>query len=174
MLDPQPGERVLDACAAPGGKALYAAAKMQGQVLPHHPAFMLLLIKLLSNASTNLWPQQCLMLGGALFQLPPLGHTTRSSSGCVRRAAAIAVWPEKAYVPPAIFSKDALQLAQLCWQLRSAQCCLYVLCCAEPVRGHVTQPDLLESQSQIILAKLHRNKSLCACRMQASERRAAD
>ena len=32
LLDPQPGERVLDACAAPGGKALYAAARMQGQV----------------------------------------------------------------------------------------------------------------------------------------------
>ena len=32
LLDPQPGERVLDACAAPGGKALFAAAKMQGRV----------------------------------------------------------------------------------------------------------------------------------------------
>lgn len=32
VLDPQPGERVLDCCAAPGGKALFAAARMQGQV----------------------------------------------------------------------------------------------------------------------------------------------
>ncbi len=32
LLDPQPGEHVLDACAAPGGKALFAAARMQGQV----------------------------------------------------------------------------------------------------------------------------------------------
>ena len=31
-LDPQPGEQVLDCCAAPGGKALFAAARMQGQV----------------------------------------------------------------------------------------------------------------------------------------------
>ncbi|CAL5218678.1 g386 [Coccomyxa viridis] len=31
LLDPQPGERVLDACAAPGGKALFAAARMLGQ-----------------------------------------------------------------------------------------------------------------------------------------------
>ena len=31
-LDPLPGERVLDCCAAPGGKALFAAARMQGQV----------------------------------------------------------------------------------------------------------------------------------------------
>lgn len=30
LLDPQPGETILDACAAPGGKALYAAARMQG------------------------------------------------------------------------------------------------------------------------------------------------
>ena len=28
LLDPQPGERVLDACAAPGGKATYIAQKM--------------------------------------------------------------------------------------------------------------------------------------------------
>ena len=32
LLDPQPGEAVLDACAAPGGKALYAAARMRGRV----------------------------------------------------------------------------------------------------------------------------------------------
>lgn len=30
LLDPQPSDRVLDACAAPGGKAAYAAALMQG------------------------------------------------------------------------------------------------------------------------------------------------
>ena len=35
MLDPKPGERVLDACAAPGGKSTHLAALMgdQGQVL---------------------------------------------------------------------------------------------------------------------------------------------
>ena len=35
LLDPQPGEKVLDACAAPGGKAAYIAAKMknEGQLL---------------------------------------------------------------------------------------------------------------------------------------------
>ena len=32
LLDSRPGEAILDACAAPGGKALYAAARMQGQV----------------------------------------------------------------------------------------------------------------------------------------------
>ncbi|HMB92500.1 MAG TPA: 16S rRNA (cytosine(967)-C(5))-methyltransferase RsmB [Rhodothermales bacterium] len=35
LLDPQPGETLVDACAAPGGKALYAAERMdnQGRVL---------------------------------------------------------------------------------------------------------------------------------------------
>ena len=31
LLDPQPGETVIDACAAPGGKALYTAERMQGR-----------------------------------------------------------------------------------------------------------------------------------------------
>ena len=31
LLDPQPGETVVDTCAAPGGKALYAALRMQDQ-----------------------------------------------------------------------------------------------------------------------------------------------
>ena len=31
LLDPQPGETVLDVCAAPGGKALYAAQRMENR-----------------------------------------------------------------------------------------------------------------------------------------------
>lgn len=33
LLDPQPGERVLDACAAPGGKAIASALRMSGGAL---------------------------------------------------------------------------------------------------------------------------------------------
>ena len=32
LLDPQPGDNILDACAAPGGKTLFMAARMQGRV----------------------------------------------------------------------------------------------------------------------------------------------
>ncbi len=32
LLDPQPGDCILDACAAPGGKALFMAARLQGRV----------------------------------------------------------------------------------------------------------------------------------------------
>ena len=32
LLDPQPGEQILDACAAPGSKTLFAASFMQAQV----------------------------------------------------------------------------------------------------------------------------------------------
>jgi 16S rRNA (cytosine967-C5)-methyltransferase len=32
LMDPLPGELVLDACAAPGGKALFTAARLQEKV----------------------------------------------------------------------------------------------------------------------------------------------
>jgi 16S rRNA (cytosine967-C5)-methyltransferase len=35
MLDPQPGETIVDACAAPGGKSLYAAIRMRGEGTIH-------------------------------------------------------------------------------------------------------------------------------------------
>ena len=38
LLDPQPGEAVLDACAAPGGKTLFAAARMNNQVRSRLPS----------------------------------------------------------------------------------------------------------------------------------------
>jgi hypothetical protein len=31
VVDPQPGERIIDCCAAPGGKTLYMASKLSGQ-----------------------------------------------------------------------------------------------------------------------------------------------
>lgn len=35
VLNPQPGETIVDACAAPGGKSLYAALRMQGEGTIH-------------------------------------------------------------------------------------------------------------------------------------------
>ena len=32
FMDPQPGELILDACAAPGGKAMFIAQRMRGEV----------------------------------------------------------------------------------------------------------------------------------------------
>jgi len=31
VVDPQPGERIIDCCAAPGGKTLYMASQLSGQ-----------------------------------------------------------------------------------------------------------------------------------------------
>lgn len=39
LLAPRPGEAILDACAAPGGKALFIAARMRNQVRPLLQAF---------------------------------------------------------------------------------------------------------------------------------------
>ena len=31
VVDPQPGETIIDCCAAPGGKTLYMASRLSGQ-----------------------------------------------------------------------------------------------------------------------------------------------
>ena len=31
VVDPQPGDRIVDCCAAPGGKTLYIASRLSGQ-----------------------------------------------------------------------------------------------------------------------------------------------
>ena len=54
LLDPQPGERVLDLCAAPGGKSTQLAARMRGRGL------------LLSN---ELHPKRAAILSGNLERL---------------------------------------------------------------------------------------------------------
>ena len=54
LLDPQPGELVLDLCAAPGGKSTQIAARMQGQGL------------LLSN---EIHPQRARILAGNLERM---------------------------------------------------------------------------------------------------------
>ncbi len=47
VLDPQPGETILDACATRGGKALFAASRMKGQV--RAPAIQHLLIRVFNK-----------------------------------------------------------------------------------------------------------------------------
>lgn len=35
VVDPQPGDRIIDCCAAPGGKTLYIASQLSGQGILH-------------------------------------------------------------------------------------------------------------------------------------------
>lgn len=37
VLDPQPGERIIDCCAAPGGKTLFMASQLRGQGNIYYP-----------------------------------------------------------------------------------------------------------------------------------------
>lgn len=47
-----------------------------------------------STKSCELYPMQGMMRGGALFQLPPLGHTTRAGAGSVSRGSGRRLmWP---------------------------------------------------------------------------------
>jgi 16S rRNA C967 or C1407 C5-methylase (RsmB/RsmF family) len=53
VVDAQPGDTVIDCCAAPGGKALFLASKMKGQGSLPLDLFLLVLqvssISLLKN-----------------------------------------------------------------------------------------------------------------------------
>lgn len=35
VVNPQPGDRIIDCCAAPGGKTLYIASQLSGQGILH-------------------------------------------------------------------------------------------------------------------------------------------
>ncbi len=66
VLDPQPGERVLDMCAAPGGKTTYTAQKMEnrGEIIAADS----------SNTRLGLVADNCQRLGVAIVtMLGPLG-----------------------------------------------------------------------------------------------------
>lgn len=64
LLDAQPGERILDACAAPGGKATHLAAIMQnrGQIIACDP----------SAARLHLLADNCRRLGIAIIAPVPM------------------------------------------------------------------------------------------------------
>jgi 16S rRNA C967 or C1407 C5-methylase (RsmB/RsmF family) len=54
VVDAQPGDTVIDCCAAPGGKALFLASKMKGQgSLPLD--FCLLVLQVSSTSLLKNW-----------------------------------------------------------------------------------------------------------------------
>ncbi len=64
MLDPQPGENVLDLCAAPGGKLTYIAQRMrnEGRIVAYDTA----------PNGLKLVEQNCARLGVSCVQPPSI------------------------------------------------------------------------------------------------------
>jgi len=62
LLDPQPGERILDLCAAPGGKATQLAGKMQGEGLLVMNEYSAARAKILSRNAERLGVRNALVL----------------------------------------------------------------------------------------------------------------
>ena len=79
LLDPQPGETILDLCAAPGGKTTYIAQLMQnrGRILAHDS----------EPARLNLIEQNLRRLGATCIEItPPAGAEALARLGPVDRA----------------------------------------------------------------------------------------
>lgn len=148
LLDPQPGERVLDACAAPGGKATHLAALMQNRgeiiALDRSPPRLRLveencrrlgvrIVTALVADSTNLLPGRP---GGAgrLLDRPfdrILVDAPCSGLGVLRRHPE-GKWQKSAALLPRHRSRQLAILDQVSPLLRPGGVLVYSTCSTEP------------------------------------------
>jgi 16S rRNA (cytosine967-C5)-methyltransferase len=146
VLDPQPGESLLDLCAAPGGKTTYAAQKMNdhGRIVAHDP----------SEGRLRLLHENCTRLGigsvTATTQLPPpepvfdriLVDAPCSNTGVLRRRVELR-WRIQPGEIPRLAKAQLELLSEAARRIRPGGCLVYSTCSLEPEEnGGVVQQFL--------------------------------
>jgi len=140
LLAPQPGERILDACAAPGGKATALAALMEnrGDVVAMDQ----------SSARLQRLQENCARLGVRIVT-PLLGDVMRGGQATARPFDRILLdapcsglgvlrrhpdgkWQKQAELLPAHRKRQLLLLESVCRLLRPGGCLVYSTCSTEP------------------------------------------
>ncbi len=140
LLAPQPGERILDACAAPGGKATALAALMdnRGDVVAMDQ----------SSARLQWLQENCARLGVRIVA-PLLGDVMRGEPATARPFDRILLdapcsglgvlrrhpegkWQKQAALLPAHRKRQLLLLESVCRLLRPGGCLVYSTCSTEP------------------------------------------
>lgn len=146
LLDPQPGESLLDLCAAPGGKTTYAAQKMNdtGRIVAHDP----------SEGRLRLLHENCTRLGigsvTATTQVPPpepvfdriLVDAPCSNTGVLRRRVELR-WRIQPGEIPRLAKAQLELLSEAARRIRPGGCLVYSTCSLEPEEnGAVVQQFL--------------------------------
>ena len=140
LLAPQPGERILDACAAPGGKSTALAALMEnrGEVVAMDQ----------SPDRLRRLRENCARLGVRIVT-PLQGDVTRGEPAAARLFDRILLdapcsglgvlrrhpegkWQKHAELLPAHQSKQLLLIESVCRLLRPSGCLVYSTCSTEP------------------------------------------
>ena len=137
LLDAQPGERILDACAAPGGKTTHLAALMdnRGEIVAMDR----------SRPRLQLIEENCRRLGVQIVT-PVLGDAMKGFSGTFDRILVDAPcsglgvlrrhpegkWQKSASLLPRHHHRQVEILDRMCTLLRPGGVLLYSTCSAEP------------------------------------------
>jgi 16S rRNA (cytosine967-C5)-methyltransferase len=151
LLDPQPGERVLDACAAPGGKASHMAELMgdTGEVVcvdRSQPRLRLAAqnYRRLSLQSTRLVAADAISMGFRAAFDRILVDAPCSGLGVLRRHPE-AKWRKGPELIPQMVALQQAILHQVSRYLRPGGCLVYTTCSTEPEENRQVVESFLES-----------------------------
>lgn len=158
-LDPQPGETVLDLCAAPGGKTTYIAQLMQNQGK--------IVATDISQAKLKLLQENCARLGVSCVETALVSSLSSSSlsefdrvlvdapctnTGVMRRRADLRWWVKPEEI--ARLQKTQLELLERAAALvRPGGILVYSTCSLEPEENQQVVAEFLARHSEFVLER---------------------
>jgi 16S rRNA (cytosine967-C5)-methyltransferase len=159
MLDPQPGETVLDYCAAPGGKTTYMAQRMEnkGVVMAHDPSLERL--RLVQENASRLGCSSVLTTNVAPTAVREKGRYDRilvdapcSNTGVLRRRLE-ARWRLQPDEIPRLADQQLQLLLNVADLLKLEGRLVYSTCSLEPEENRVVVDRFLQQRAGFRLRK---------------------